>query len=73
MELEDVRVAPDQQKTFILGTDVMSGNQPEGPVLPWTIMLSGLVRIPLRRENLPWMVSVPLTVPPEARYKREWD
>ena len=51
----------------------MSGNQPEGPVLPWTIMLSGLVRIPLRRENLPWMVSVPLTVPPEARYKREWD
>ena len=73
LDLTNVRVAADPCKTFILGTDVMMGTQGSDVVLPWHILLSGQIRIPLRRQDLPWQVTVHLDVPPGARYKPEWD
>ena len=54
IELEGVRVVADAEKTFILGTDVMQGTgESKLDVRPWHILLSGQIRIPLRRQDLP--------------------
>ena len=53
-------------KTFIIGTDIMYGKG--SVVLPWHIVLSGLIKIPLRGEDLPWHVTLPLEIPQERKY-----
>ena len=71
LTLENVRVVTDPNQVFIIGTDVMYGK--EDTILPWTIMLSGQVKIFLRGEGMPWTVTVPLTVPEARKYRAAWD
>lgn len=67
LDLSNVKVVDDPGKTFVLGVDLMYGN-PAKTMLPWKVELSGRVIIPLRQEDFPWQLTIPLIVPPEARY-----
>ena len=71
-DMVDVRVTDDPNKTFILGVDIMYGSK-DLTMLPWEITLSGQIKIPLRREDLPWKITTNLKVPEQHRYTSSWD
>ena len=68
----DARVTNDPNKTFILGTDIMTGTRDQA-MLPWKLDFSGRVEIGLRRKDLPWTVFSPLRMPEEFMYRPSWD
>ena len=71
-KLSKVKVVQDKNRTFIMGVDLMQGCPDKG-ILPWRLDLSGRIFVPLRRENLPWHVTIPMKVAEPAQYRKEWD